>query len=79
MNANAINGTRHVANRGDIDTLHDYTEGQITIMDVAEQQHDQEVRSRRNSEEYRSYEADSSARSARHQSNNSNNNNGNHN
>lgn len=79
LNANAINGTRHVANRGDIDTLHDYTEGQITIMDVAEQQHDQEVRSRRNSEEYRSYEADSSARSARHQSNNSNNNNGNHN
>lgn len=79
LNANAINGTRHVANRGDIDTLHDYTEGQITVMDVAEQQHDQEVRSRRNSEEYRSYEADSSARSARHQSNNSNNNNGNHN
>lgn len=79
LNANAINGTKHVANRGDIDTLHDYTEGQITIMDVAEQQHDQEVRSRRNSEEYRSYEADSSARSARHQSNNSNNNNGNHN
>lgn len=79
LNANAINGTRHVANRGDIDTLHDYTEGQITIMDVAEQQHDQEVRSRRNSEEYRSYEADSSARNARHQSNNSNNNNGNHN
>lgn len=79
LNANAINGTRHVANRGDIDTLHNYTEGQITVMDVAEQQHDQEVRSRRNSEEYRSYEADSSARSARHQSNNSNNNNGNHN
>lgn len=79
LTANAINGTRRVANRADIDTLHDYTEGQIAIMDVAEQQHDLEVSSRKNSEEYRSYEADSSARSARHQSNNSNNNNGNNN